>query len=49
MNSTICEFQKVILKEINDYPDGNLSVAELEVGCGTGGNLKYLFDEFLSQ
>ena len=28
MKSTICEFQKVILKEINDYPDGNLSVAE---------------------
>tara|TARA_B100000900_G_scaffold141958_1_gene120312 strand:+ start:8062 stop:8502 length:441 start_codon:yes stop_codon:yes gene_type:complete len=28
MKSTICEFQKVILKEINDHPDGNLSVAE---------------------
>ena len=28
MKSTIREFQKIILKEINDYPDGNLSVAE---------------------
>tara|TARA_B100001250_G_scaffold206644_2_gene177381 strand:+ start:4902 stop:5018 length:117 start_codon:yes stop_codon:yes gene_type:complete len=28
MKPIIREFQKIILKEVNDYPDGNLSVAE---------------------
>tara|TARA_B100001758_G_C18407372_1_gene613036 strand:- start:322 stop:762 length:441 start_codon:yes stop_codon:yes gene_type:complete len=28
MKPIIREFQKIILKEVNDYPDGNLSIAE---------------------